>query len=150
MRPVFRVAARFCASAGPGAGMGLPGAAGDGPAGPQIYRSVKSDKSAICGVSLCTYVPEASRERGLQKLLLTDPFAGEPAGAKPSIAKIHPRPFLYRKTEPADTREDKPSIHRRFKHMKATGIVRRIDDLGRVVIPKEIRRTLRIREGNRR
>ena len=31
--------------------------------------------------------------------------------------------------------------------MKATGIVRRIDDLGRVVIPKEIRRTMRIREG---
>ena len=31
--------------------------------------------------------------------------------------------------------------------MKATGIVRRIDDLGRVVIPKEIRRTLRVREG---
>lgn len=30
--------------------------------------------------------------------------------------------------------------------MKATGIVRRIDDLGRVVIPKEIRRTMRIRE----
>jgi len=32
--------------------------------------------------------------------------------------------------------------------LKATGIVRRIDDLGRVVIPKEIRRTLRIREGD--
>ena len=32
--------------------------------------------------------------------------------------------------------------------MKATGIVRRIDDLGRVVIPKEIRRTTRIREGD--
>ena len=32
--------------------------------------------------------------------------------------------------------------------MKATGIVRRIDDLGRVVIPKEIRRTLHIREGD--
>jgi hypothetical protein len=31
---------------------------------------------------------------------------------------------------------------------KATGIVRRIDDLGRVVIPKEIRRTMRIREGD--
>ena len=31
--------------------------------------------------------------------------------------------------------------------MKATGIVRRIDDLGRVVVPKEIRRTLRLREG---
>ena len=31
--------------------------------------------------------------------------------------------------------------------MKATGIVRRIDELGRVVIPKEIRRTLRIKEG---
>jgi AbrB family looped-hinge helix DNA binding protein len=32
--------------------------------------------------------------------------------------------------------------------MKATGIVRRIDDLGRVVIPKEIRRTLHIRDGD--
>ena len=32
--------------------------------------------------------------------------------------------------------------------MKATGIVRRIDDHGRVVIPKEIRRTMRIREGD--
>ena len=31
--------------------------------------------------------------------------------------------------------------------MRATGIVRRIDDLGRIVIPKEIRRTMRIREG---
>ena len=35
-----------------------------------------------------------------------------------------------------------------FCTMKATGIVRRIDDLGRVVIPKEIRRTMRIREGD--
>ncbi|MBQ9168044.1 MAG: AbrB/MazE/SpoVT family DNA-binding domain-containing protein [Oscillospiraceae bacterium] len=33
-------------------------------------------------------------------------------------------------------------------YMKATGIVRRVDDLGRIVIPKEIRRTLRIREGD--
>jgi AbrB family looped-hinge helix DNA binding protein len=32
--------------------------------------------------------------------------------------------------------------------MKATGIVRRIDDLGRVVIPKEIRRTMKIKEGD--
>ena len=32
--------------------------------------------------------------------------------------------------------------------MKATGIVRRVDDLGRIVIPKEIRRTLRIQEGD--
>ena len=39
-------------------------------------------------------------------------------------------------------------IKKRFKYMKATGIVRRIDDLGRVVIPKEIRRTMRIREGD--
>ena len=39
--------------------------------------------------------------------------------------------------------------HRRNRiNMKATGIVRRIDDLGRIVIPKEIRRTLRIREGD--
>ena len=35
-----------------------------------------------------------------------------------------------------------------FLYMKATGIVRRIDDLGRIVIPKEIRRTMRIREGD--
>lgn len=35
-----------------------------------------------------------------------------------------------------------------MKNMKATGIIRRIDDLGRVVIPKEIRRTLKIREGD--
>ena len=35
-----------------------------------------------------------------------------------------------------------------MREMKATGIVRRIDDLGRVVIPKEIRRTMRIREGD--
>ena len=33
-------------------------------------------------------------------------------------------------------------------NVKATGIVRRIDDLGRIVVPKEIRRTLRIREGD--
>lgn len=37
---------------------------------------------------------------------------------------------------------------RRILQVKATGIVRRIDDLGRIVIPKEIRRTLRIREGD--
>lgn len=35
-----------------------------------------------------------------------------------------------------------------FSILKATGIVRRIDDLGRIVVPKEIRRTLRIREGD--
>ena len=43
-----------------------------------------------------------------------------------------------------------PSLQNVIKgdlYMKATGIVRRIDDLGRVVIPKEIRRTMRIREG---
>ena len=36
---------------------------------------------------------------------------------------------------------------RKLKKMKATGIIRCIDDLGRVVIPKEIRRTMNIREG---
>ena len=38
--------------------------------------------------------------------------------------------------------------HNRRHKMKATGIVRRIDDLGRVVIPKEIHRTLRLRDGD--
>lgn len=46
-----------------------------------------------------------------------------------------------------DLHHEKKDI-RRVLHLKATGIVRRIDDLGRVVIPKEIRRTLRIREGD--
>jgi AbrB family looped-hinge helix DNA binding protein len=41
-----------------------------------------------------------------------------------------------------------PRHARQGINMKATGIVRRIDDLGRVVIPKEIRRTMRIREGD--
>ena len=41
------------------------------------------------------------------------------------------------------------NVNKEFdSYMKATGIVRRIDDLGRVVIPKEIRRTMRIREGD--
>ncbi len=40
------------------------------------------------------------------------------------------------------------TIYKEEINLKATGIVRRIDDLGRVVIPKEIRRTLRIREGD--
>jgi AbrB family looped-hinge helix DNA binding protein len=43
----------------------------------------------------------------------------------------------------------RPNInHEEKRNMKATGIVRRVDDLGRIVIPKEIRRTLRIREGD--
>ena len=45
------------------------------------------------------------------------------------------------------TTRTKKSTAGGFFDMKATGIVRRIDDLGRVVIPKEIRRTMRIREG---
>lgn len=40
------------------------------------------------------------------------------------------------------------STNQEDNRLKATGIVRRIDDLGRVVIPKEIRRTMRIREGD--
>jgi hypothetical protein len=41
-----------------------------------------------------------------------------------------------------------PKIKEIYLYMKATGIVRRIDDLSRVVIAKEIRRTMRIREGD--
>lgn len=48
----------------------------------------------------------------------------------------------------ANNNNAKPKIFAEDIIMKATGIVRRIDDLGRVVIPKEIRRTMRIREGD--
>ena len=48
----------------------------------------------------------------------------------------------------ADTTLVKFALTGGISYMKATGIVRRIDDLGRVVIPKEIRRTMRIREGD--
>ena len=43
--------------------------------------------------------------------------------------------------------QEKKKLRRNIK-MKATGIVRRMDDLGRVVIPKEIRKTMRIKEGD--
>lgn len=45
-------------------------------------------------------------------------------------------------------RADYPNVESEASRMRATGIVRRIDDLGRIVIPKEIRRTMRIREGD--
>jgi AbrB family transcriptional regulator (stage V sporulation protein T) len=48
----------------------------------------------------------------------------------------------------AEMKFNTQSVESEAHYMKATGIVRRIDDLGRVVIPKEIRRTLRIREGD--
>ena len=46
------------------------------------------------------------------------------------------------------TNNTRASFYKGEKTMRATGIVRRIDDLGRIVVPKEIRRTLRIREGD--
>ena len=54
--------------------------------------------------------------------------------------------FPHNQLFPAHTKKDK--YPQEVLNMKATGIVRRIDDLGRVVVPKEIRRTLRIREGD--
>ena len=53
---------------------------------------------------------------------------------------VFQRDTIYRRAPARQIREE--------SRMKATGIVRRIDDLGRVVIPKEIRRTMRIREGD--
>lgn len=50
--------------------------------------------------------------------------------------------------EKTEKTEKNRKNRRKINAMKATGIVRRIDDLGRVVVPKEIRRTLRIREGD--
>ena len=58
---------------------------------------------------------------------------------------------LHNSPLPANTATVQKMRAERFKGeeiMKATGIVRRVDDLGRIVIPKEIRRTLRIREGD--
>ena len=54
---------------------------------------------------------------------------------------------LSQTADNSGARTKKMQCKKGFEDMKATGIVRRIDDLGRVVIPKEIRRTLRIREG---
>ena len=55
---------------------------------------------------------------------------------------------VHRTNRAADTIHEKSALTGGNLYMKATGIVRRIDDLGRVVIPKEIRRTMRIREGD--
>ena len=54
--------------------------------------------------------------------------------------------FRIRQTIPISCREQQYNTG--GNKMKATGIVRRIDDLGRVVIPKEIRRTMRLRDGD--
>ena len=57
--------------------------------------------------------------------------------------------FIYQNKSPELTDNNiTTKKHKGDLYMKATGIVRRIDDLGRVVIPKEIRRTMRIREGD--
>ena len=63
---------------------------------------------------------------------------------KNASVSIHNSPF------PANTSTEETAKdgHKGENNMKATGIVRRVDDLGRIVIPKEIRRTLRIREGD--
>ena len=66
------------------------------------------------------------------------------------IISMHNLPQTANNTcsfEKAKLSQNSETENRRHK-MKATGIVRRIDDLGRVVIPKEIRRTMRIREGD--
>ena len=64
------------------------------------------------------------------------------------IIKTHARIFFHNKQRLVLSASI-TNTHRKGRYnMKATGIVRRIDDLGRVVIPKEIRRTMRIREGD--
>ena len=64
------------------------------------------------------------------------------------IAKQILRILAFAKGLPPAGRQSKINQTKGVFDMKATGIVRRIDDLGRVVIPKEIRRTMRIREGD--
>ena len=56
--------------------------------------------------------------------------------------------FEYNNGNIPHTNSTPLNSEKEFLYMKATGIVRRIDELGRVVVPKEIRRTLRIREGD--
>lgn len=56
--------------------------------------------------------------------------------------------YLYNVLPNTNNSKDKSYHFLRRINMKATGIVRRIDELGRVVVPKEIRRTMRIREGD--
>ena len=58
-------------------------------------------------------------------------------------------PFEYNNGNIPYTNSTPLNSEKEFLYMKATGIVRRIDDLGRVVIPKEIRRVMRIRDGTR-
>lgn len=84
----------------------------------------------------------ATTARGPSRGLLFSVLRGE---SSVFIAKKH---RLHKRVIAAETMGETPRILRRTGYMKATGIVRRIDDLGRVVIPKEIRRTLRIREGD--
>ena len=61
--------------------------------------------------------------------------------------KKEDKPEKPGKTKPTKSSREQPAVIYGRNGRKATGIVRRIDDLGRVVIPKEIRRTLKIREG---
>ena len=69
---------------------------------------------------------------------------------KMEIENFHAYNFLpYNNSKKQRKMKNKAiTYRRRLSDMKATGIVRRIDDLGRIVIPKEIRRTLRIREAD--
>jgi len=78
--------------------------------------------------------------------LKSDPFFS----ADRRCRQINPEKRLHSAPIPADNRfaYQTENHGKDMIDMKATGIVRRIDDLGRVVIPKEIRRTMRIREGD--
>ena len=73
------------------------------------------------------------------------PRQNSPRTNHPLPPIIHNSPFPAN-TSTGANRASRASKEKRI--MKATGIVRRVDDLGRIVIPKEIRRTLRIREGD--
>ena len=57
-------------------------------------------------------------------------------------------PAAYKKAPNGGSKPPPYDVNEGERYMKATGIVRRVDDLGRIVIPKEIRRTLKIREGD--
>ena len=75
-------------------------------------------------------------------------YKADKAPLKKHLTQNAPSKISHSREHLTNTMGKKSNDRQEETALKATGIVRRIDELGRVVIPKEIRRTLRIREGD--